>query len=142
MTVEATARERDVVEIIAVVLRYLLSVMSQLRMRLSDSKCVCIASNVRIGRLLADSVPGLVLRCAPRVTSLGSALGAGTRRNITVAHARLSNFRARKARFRRLRAAAVSIPRLMRIGGVAALTFGQAVTGVSDKLLLKQRAGQ
>ena len=89
MTVEATARERDVVEIIAVVLRYLFSVMGQLRMRLSDSKCVCIASYVRIGRLLADSVPGLVLRCAPRVTSLGSALGAGTRRNMTVARARL-----------------------------------------------------
>ena len=79
------------------------------------------------------------MRFAPRVTSLGSALGAGTRRNMTVAHTRLKSFRARKMRFRRLRAAGVSMPRLMRTGGVAALTFEQAVTGVSNKLLLQQR---
>ena len=42
-------------------------------------------------------------------------------------------------RFRRLRDAGVNIPRLMRTGGVAALTYGQAVTGVSNKLLLQQR---
>ena len=136
MAIEATARERDVVEIIAVVLRYLLSVIGQLHMRLSDSKCVCSASNFRIGRALADSVPGLVLLIAPRVTSLGSALGAGTRRNMTVTRARLANFRARKMRFRRLPDAGVNVPSLMRTGGVAALTYGQAVTGVSNKLLL------
>ena len=58
---------------------------------------------------------------------------------MTVAHARLKSFRARKMRFRRLRAAGVSIPRLIRTGGVAALTFRQAVTGVSNKPLLQQR---
>ena len=139
MTVEATARERDIAGIIAAVLRYLLSVMVQLRMRLSDSKCVCCASSFRIGRSLAGSVPGLVMRFAPRVTSLGSALGAGTRRNMTIARARLANFRARKTRFQRLRDAGVNVPRLMRTGGVAALTYGQAVTGVSNKLLVQQR---
>ena len=56
-----------------------------------------------------------------------------------VAHARLASFRARKTRFQRLRSAGVSVPHLMRTGGIAALTFGQAVTGVSNKLLLQQR---
>ena len=100
MAIEATARERDVVELIALVLRYLLSVIGMLRMRLSDSMCFCCASNFRIARALADSVPGLVLRFAPRVASLGSALGAGSRRNMTVVRTRLENFRARKMRFR------------------------------------------
>ena len=139
MTVEATAQERDIVEIIVAVLRFLVSVMVMLRMRLSDSKCVCCASSIRIGRSLVGAVPGLKLRFVPRVTSLGSALGAGRRRNVKVAHARLANFRARKARFKRLQKARVNVPRLMRTGGVAALTYGQAVTGVSNKLLLQQR---
>ena len=36
------------------------------------------------------------MRFQPRVTSLGSPLGAGTRRNAKVAQARLESFRARK----------------------------------------------
>ena len=56
-----------------------------------------------------------------------------------VANARLANFRARRGRFQRLRSSGVDTSRLMRTGGVAALTYGQAVTGVSNKLLLQQR---
>ena len=122
MTVEATARAREVVELISAVLRYLVYVMALLRMRLSDTKCVCCASSLRIGRELTTAVPGLKLRYAHRVTSLGSALGAGRRRNMMVAHARLASFRARKARFQRLRSAGVDVPRLLRTGGMAALT--------------------
>ena len=58
---------------------------------------------------------------------------------MTVARARLANFRACTMRFRRLRDAGVNVPRLMRTGGVAALTYGQAVTGISNTLLLQQR---
>ena len=56
-----------------------------------------------------------------------------------MAAARLDGFRQRKDRFRRLRCAGVDTARLMRTGGVSALTFGQAVTGVSNKLLQQQR---
>ena len=56
-----------------------------------------------------------------------------------MAHARLASFRARKKRFQRLRSSGVNVPQLMRTGGVAALTYGQAVTGVSNKLLMQQR---
>ena len=56
-----------------------------------------------------------------------------------VANARLTNFRLRKKRFQRLRNSGVDTSRLMRTGGIAALTFGQAVTGASNKMLLQQR---
>ena len=56
-----------------------------------------------------------------------------------VANARLASFRLRKKLFQRLRNSGVDTPRLMRTGGIAALTFGQAVTGVSNKMLLQQR---
>ena len=85
-----------VVEAVAVVLRYLVTVVSKLRLQLSDTKCVCCASNFRVGRALVCSVPGLAMRFQPRFTSLGSPLGAGTRRNAKVAQARLESFRARK----------------------------------------------
>ena len=85
------------------------------------------------------AAPGLALRLAQRVTSLGSALGAGRRGNMKVANARLTNFRLREKRFRRLRSSGVDTSRLIRTGGIAALTFGQAVTGVSNKVLLQQR---
>ena len=139
MTIEATAREREIVEIIVTVLRYLVSIIAQLRMRLSDTKCVCCASSLRIGRAMTGAVPGLKLRFAHRVTSLGSALGASRRRTMKVANARLANFRARRGRFQRLRSSGVYMSRLMRTGGVAALTYGQAVIGVSNKLLLQNR---
>ena len=139
MTIEAAAREREVVACVSIILQYLVSVMVQLRMRLSDTKCVCCASSTRIGRAIVAAATGLQLRLAPRVTSLGSALGAGRRRNMKVAHARLAGFQSRKKRFRRLRNAGVDTARLMRTGGIAALTFGQAVIGVSNKLLLQQR---
>ena len=84
MTVEATARERDIVEIIAVVFRYLLSVIKQLRMRLSDSKCVCCASSFRVGRSLAGSVPGLVMRFAIRPS--GDVTWICARRRCTAQH--------------------------------------------------------
>ena len=122
--IEAAAREREVVACVSIILQYLVSVMVQLRMRLSDTKCVCCASSTRIGRAIVGAATGLKLRLAPRVTSLGSALGAGRRRTMKVAHARLAGFQSRKKRFRRLRNAGVDTARLMRTGGIAALTFG------------------
>ena len=85
MGVEATALEQAVIEAIATVLRYLVTIVGKLRMKLSTTKCVGCASNFRVGRTLASAVPGIVLKFQPRVTPLGSPLGAGTRRNTKVA---------------------------------------------------------
>ncbi len=53
--------------------------------------------------------------------------------------ARLRSFQQRVPRFRRIRAAGISTARLLRTGGVAAMTYGQAVMGVAPSVLLQQR---
>ena len=83
------------------------------------------------------SAYGLVHKA--RVTSLGAGLGAGTRRNASVLNKRLKAFRGRAPRFRKLAKAGVCTKRLLRIGGVSSLTYGQAISGVAPTTLLAQR---
>ena len=52
---------------------------------------------------------------------------------------RLKAFKSRGPRFRKLAVAGVCTKRLMRTGGGAALTYGQALTGVAPSTLLAQR---
>ena len=92
-----------------------------------------------LGLALVQALPELALRYQRQVTSLGSGLGAGVRRNAHVTKKRLASFRQRRPRFRCLRRAGVRVGRLMRTGGAAALSFGQAVVGVAPGMLLQQR---
>ena len=62
MGIEAIAPDRMVVEAVAMVLRYLVVVISQLHTQLLGTKCACCASSFRISRALACSVPGLAMR--------------------------------------------------------------------------------
>ena len=71
--------------------------------------------------------------------SLGVGLGAGTRRNSKVIKQRLKAFLKRLPRFQRLRMAGVGTARLLRTGGIAAITYGQAIAGVQPSMLLQQR---
>ena len=52
---------------------------------------------------------------------------------------RRGSFAKRMPRFRRLAAAKANNKRLLRTGGIAAVTYGQAITGVATSTLLKQR---
>ena len=70
---------------------------------------------------------------------MGAPLGAGTRRNCRVALKRTADFRLRMPRFRKLRRLGIHTAKLMRTGGVAALTYGQGVVGVSPSTLRNQR---
>ena len=79
------------------------------------------------------------MKVAARVTSLGTGLGAGTRRNMVQLHKRLNAFKLRRGRFSRLRSSRVDTSRLLRTGGNSAMLFGLKPLGVSDALLLKQR---
>ena len=88
-----------------------------------------------------EAIEGLTISVASRVTSLGSGLGAGCRRNMKQVAKRLRAFKRRKFMFKRLRRAGVRTDRLMRTGGIAFLTFGQRALGVSSSLLLDQRRG-
>ena len=74
-----------------------------------------------------------------KVKALGVGLGAGVRRNVDVAKHRLKTMKSRVPRFRRLRKLGVSTSRLLRTGAKAAMTYGQAILGVSNSLLRDQR---
>ena len=66
-------------------------------------------------------------------------MGAGRRRNALVMRKRIGNFARRLPRFRRLTAAKVDTRRLLRTGGLAAVSYGQADTGVAPSIFLRQR---
>ena len=56
---------------------------------------------------------------------------------MTQVRKRLGAFVNRRAKFKRLRAAGVRTDRLLRTGGISAMTFGQRALGVSDAVLLQ-----
>ena len=108
-------------------------------LEVSKAKSVCTASSEELGHTLERDLRRYGIRFMRRVKSLGVGLGAGVRRNAVVGAARLRAFRKRLPRFRRLRAAGISTARLLRTGGIAAMTYGQAVMGVAPSVLLGQR---
>ena len=81
----------------------------------------------------------LSIKYVSKVKALGVGLGAGVRRNVDVAKHRLDTMKKRVPRFRRLRKLGISTSRLLRTGAKAAMTYGQAVLGVSNSLLRDQR---
>ena len=66
-------------------------------------------------------------------------LGAGVRRNTGVLKARLKKFKQRIPHFQALRRVGVDTARVVRAGGTAAMTHGEASSGVSPSMLLAQR---
>ncbi len=79
------------------------------------------------------------VKCKRLVKSLGVGLGAGRRRNTQLQVKRLSVFNAQRKRYRALKRSGVSATKVLRTGGTAGMTYGQAVTGVSSHTLHQQR---
>ena len=71
--------------------------------------------------------------------TLGAALGAGRSRNASVQMQRFSAFKQRIPKYRKMRKLGIRTDRLIRTGGLAGLTYGQSISGVSNSLLLGQR---
>ena len=139
MSIETSGPEGFVSSALILVLRYIASCVTSLRMELSPTKNFCCASRIRVGRAIVEALPRLMFSFARRVTSLGAPLAAGRRRSSLVATKRLRAFRMRVKRFRCLRKVGINTAMLIRTGGSAALTYGQHVCGVSNALLLRQR---
>ena len=97
-------------------------------MEVSRTKSICTASEVKHGKEIVDELKVFDIKFQQHVISLGAALGAGTRRNMSNSNARLRKFRKRVVRSRKLRRARIDTARLMRTGAVKALSYGQAVT--------------
>ncbi len=139
VSAEAAGTQRTVVDSLAQCVLAICDRMTEDRLEVSAKKSVCTASTKRLGTALSEKLARFAIRFEARVKSLGVGLGAGTRRNAQVASSRLRSFRARVGRFRRLRRAGVDTARLLRTGGNAAMTYGQAIMGVSNTLLRAQR---
>ena len=108
-------------------------------MAISHTKLYCTASSQQLGEDIQAALVDYGVQYKARVTSLGAAIGAGSRRNATALNARLKALKRRVPRFRKLARNAVSTRRLLRTGGTSAMTYGQAVTGVAPSTLLAQR---
>ena len=106
---------------------------------ISKAKSICCASSPDLGGVIRDGLKTWGVRLQLRVVSLGAALGSGARRNAKEANKRLSSFSKRRSRFRALSKAGINIPHLLRTGGVAAITYGAEVLGVSNSMLRRQR---
>ena len=113
--------------------------MTANKLQVSPTKSLCSASSTQLGDGLQRALSEFGVTFQSRVKSLGTPLGGGTRRNVGPLNARLKAFRARRGRFRALANAGVRVDRLMRTGGVAALSYGEFATGVSPSMLLQQR---
>ena len=111
-------------------------------MELSGTKSLCSASTLQLAKTLCngwEQDDDVLIKVQMNVKSLGAGLGAGRRRNTAVQRLRLGAFRSRMPKFRRLVKLGVKTDRIVRTGGLAAMTFGQAITGVSNTTLLGQR---
>ena len=111
-------------------------------MEVSASKCACLASNRELGTRIQTRLNDKHWH-APHVStakSLGADMTAGLRRSTALTNQRLAVFVSRYRRWRALGAAGVNLARLARSGGTAILTYGQAIMGVADTFLHKQRS--
>ena len=116
-----------------------ISDLKRMRHEFSPSKNVTSASSDSLAKQVCEGLVGIVVAAVSRCVSLGTGLGAGTRRNCQQARKRLVAFRARLPRFKALRRAKVHTDRLLRTGSISAMTYGGRAMGVSDSALLQQR---
>ena len=113
--------------------------LQELRLTLSDTKNVVCATTESLAQETLKWFTGFAITAANRIVSLGSGLGAGSRRNAKQMRKRLKAFTTRRRRFKRLRASGVRTDKLLRTGGNAAMVYGQRAMGVSNVMLHSQR---
>ena len=136
---ELAATRKLIMEELVPLVLFLAEEFTRLRLEVSPTKNMCLASTAELGRALAEAWVSVHATFVTRARSLGAGLGAGTRRNVTVLEKRFNGFRQWISRFRMLKRSGVDIARLIRTGGAAALTYDEAITGVAPNLLLRQR---
>ncbi len=139
ISAEIAATRRLVMQNIGAATACVCRLLQQNGAEISSTKSFCTASTDAIGTAVAEQLKEFGFGYRRRVKSLGAALGAGVRRNASVARSRLSSFCKRLGLFRRLRRARVNTARLLRTGGAASMTYDSASMGISCSLLANQR---
>ena len=138
-TIETICPANCVVETHAKIVNALVEGLQAMRMTLSDTKNVVSASTDKLARAVLGKFKNFAIKAARRVVSLGSGLGAGTRRNVTQVSKRLKGFRDRCSRFQKLKSVGVDTAKLVRTGGNASMVYGQRALGISNVTLHAQR---
>ena len=140
-SIESYGHPKFVVPEVIAATKCLVNEFTRMRLGLSDTKNICCASKLSLAQEVIRKVPGAHLKPASQAKSLGAAISASKRRNVSVFSKRLAGFRARKSLYLKVRktVGAKQAHMLIRTGGLPALTYGQATTGVSCTQLYKQR---
>ncbi len=105
ITAEAAATRRLVLRDLVLATLFVCDRLTADGAEVSTSKSFCAASNAELGATIAARLTRYGFKLRQRVKSLGTGLGAGVRRNASVAKGRLTSFRKRLRLFRRLRRA-------------------------------------
>jgi len=139
-TLEARGTRRFIIWLMPRVLRLVVDGLTALRMELGAPKCFILASSRAFGKELAIACRDVLdITATPRARSLGVGLAGGTATATHVLRSRLADFRLRLGAFAAARQLAVDTAKLLRTGGIAGFTYGQASVGVPPSLLQAQR---
>jgi hypothetical protein len=140
-SLETTGSPAQAIKDIVGSTKFLVSEFDDMRLELSATKNQCLASRPCICGMVAAAVPRAHFKAVTVAKSLGVAIVAGCRRHTGIIKKRLAVFKARRQLYRRVRRAigARKTHNLLRTGGLPALVYGQATTGVSTCHLLDQR---
>ena len=135
-----TARAKQVVQQLGGFIETVAEFVSGTGQELSKTKSLVTATTTKIGEELCSRWKGKYIHTTFRkkVKALGLGLGAGIRRNVSVARGTLQGYSARVARFRRLRKVGVDTARLLRTG-LKAMTYGSSILGGTCSMLRAQR---
>ena len=100
-----------------------------------------MASSSALADQIRSNLPHMVVAVVKHARSLGSAIAGGKRRSALLQRQRLRAFRVRRGCFQKVRrdVGARLAGAILRTGGTAALTYGQATFGVPCSTLLAQR---
>ena len=138
--IEARGSTRHILRVLPAAVKMVAVGIVQLRMELSGTKCVACGSSTGLAQEVAAACrPVGALQVVKLACSLGVGLAGGRRPATHVLRKRLAAFKKRLPRFAAIRRLAVSTAKLLRTGGAAGLTYGQASVGVSPSLLHSQR---
>ena len=140
-SLEAVGPAKYITDLIVGATQCLADSFAQLRIELSPTKNLCCASAASISDNVARRLPSIKFRIVAHAKSLGATIMASKRRNTDVLKKRLSAVKARVVLYHRVRRTigAKRTHSLLRTGGLPALVYGQANTGVSCTMLHRQR---
>ena len=120
---EAMGSERIVRSTVSEAVRMYAQAVDDMDMELSTTKNVCVASLPSLAAGIVTRCPGTGVKIQRGAKALGGDIGTGRNRVVKVQRQRLQAFKARKARFQKLRrlVGADATARVLRTGGTAAL---------------------